>query len=459
MSLWISRRDSKPQKKTPVVLLAMFCAVIGQPLAAKHRAKPESTDPGSKLTREIKGSLPARDGQRLRLVTELGNVRIHTGNSENVEYRITLGTDTNDPDSQKLLKDFNLTARLAPDGVVLRGETSGDECTGHLWVTFDVTVPHEYNLEVTTHGGNIETENVDGHATLETSGGNISAGNVEGAARFETGGGHISVKDVSGDFYASTGGGHITVGKIDGNATLHTAGGHIRVVSIGGTAKLDTGAGGNISVEKSGAMLTADTRGGQIEVGEAAGQVRARTGGGGIRVVRSSGPTNLESGGGSIYLTQVNSAMRASTNVGGITAWLGSDGKLGSDSKLPAGCDLHAAEGDIVVYIPKELRLTIDAAIQLGDDHRLLVDPAFPLKVSYDGTNGSHVVRASGALNGGGEVLRLRTVAGNIRLVLSDSTRQLQVYKMQMEQIQKKLLEIQKTVEVQLSKDAPPDNN
>ena len=447
-------RNYKPRIAVPVILAAILPVLIALPLAAKCRAVTASTDPGPKVTREIKGSLPTHDGQRLHLVTELGNVRVHTGSSGKVEYRITLGTDASDPDSQKLLKDFELAAHPTPDGVSLRGEISGNGCTGHLWVTFDVSVPDAYNLDVTSHGGNIETEDVDGRALLTTSGGNISAGSVNGFAHFETGGGHITVKDVSGDFFASTGGGHITAGAISGNASLHTGGGHIRVVSIGGIAKLDTGEGGNISVEKSGGGLTADTRGGQIEVGEAGGQVHARTGGGGIRVVRSSGPTNLESVRGSIYLTQVNSAVRASTNAGGITAWLGPDGKL------PAGCDLHSADGDIVVYIPKELQLTIDAAIQQGEDHRLVVDPAFPLKVSYDDvSNGSRVVRAAGTLNGGGEVLRLRTVAGNIQIVMSDANRQLQVYKLQMDQLQKRLVEIQKEFKEQTSNDDSKDSN
>jgi hypothetical protein len=446
--------NRKPRNVAALILAAILPVLIALPIAAKSPAVTASTDPGPKLTREIKGSLPTHDGQRLHLVTELGNVRVHTGSSGKVEYHITLGTDASDPDSQKLLKDFELAAHPTPDGVLLRGEISGNGCTGHLWVTFDVSVPDAYNLDVTSHGGNIETEDVDGRALLSTSGGNISAGSVDGFAHFETGGGHITVKDVSGDFFASTGGGHITAGAISGNASLHTGGGHIRVVSIGGIAKLDTGEGGNISVEKSGGGLTADTRGGQIEVGEAGGQVRARTGGGGIRVVRSSGPTNLESVRGSIYLTQVNSAVRASTNAGGITAWLGPDGKL------PGGCDLHSADGDIVVYIPKELQLTIDAAIQQGEDHRLVVDPAFPLKVSYDDvSNGSRVVRAAGTLNGGGEVLRLRAVAGNIRIVMSDSNRQLQVYKLQMDQLQKRLVEIQKEFEEQTSNDDSKDSN
>ena len=133
------------QRKLPVTFVARSAAalilaavvpmLIAFPLAAMSPAASASTDPGPKVTREIKGSLPTRDGQRLHLVTELGNVRVHIGSSGKVEYHITLGTDASDPDSQKLLKDFELAAHPTPDGVSLRGEISANGCTGHLWVT------------------------------------------------------------------------------------------------------------------------------------------------------------------------------------------------------------------------------------------------------------------------------------------------------------------------------------
>lgn len=445
----------------PARLLVLFVAALLATVAAsalwakpKAKAKPIATNAGPRLKRELTGSLSTRDGQRLHLVTDLGNIHIHSGNSDKVDYRVLLETDASAAGAQELLKQFTLLARETPEGVLLRGDATGKQCSGRLWVTFEINAPKDYNLDVRTGGGNIETEDIDGHITLVTSGGNISAGSIGGATRLETGGGHITVKDVDGELTASTGGGHIIAGAVRGNATLRTAGGHIRVASIGGVARLDTGAGGNISVEKAGMELVAETRGGQIEVGEAAGLVHARTGGGGIRVIRSSGPTNLESGGGSIYLTQVNSAVRASTNAGGITAW------LGNDAKSPGGCDLQSSDGDIVVYIPRQLPLTVDASIQLGDDHGLFIDPAFPIKVSYgDHSSGPHIVRAEGALNGGGEVLRLRTIAGNIRLVLSDANRQVQVYKQQMEQMERKVNELQMRLQEHDMSDGPsPDN-
>jgi len=44
--------------------------------------------------------------------------------------------------------------------------------------------------------------------------------------------------------------------------------------------------------------------------------------------------------------------------------------------------------------------------------------------MSFDAaSNGGHLARAEGPLNGGGEILHLRTVAGNIRVVASDAAK------------------------------------
>jgi hypothetical protein len=388
---------------------------------------------GPRLTSELKGSVPTRDRQRLRLTTDLGNVVIHTRNSESVDYHIHLETDASQKDAKQLLRNFHVSGHRTPEGVSLKGRTSGMQCSGRLWITFEVEVPKNYGLEISTGGGNIEAEDISGRVTLHTDGGNIRTGNIGGPARLETGGGHIFTKDIAGDLFATTGGGHVTTGSISGNASLHTNGGHIRVASVEGLARLQTG-GGNVTIEHSGSELIAETAGGQIEVGETAGLVRAKTGGGGIRVLRVSGPTNLETSGGSIYLTQVDNAVKASTGAGGITAW------LVSPPKSSGMCDLQSADGDIVVYLPRQLPVTIDAQVQMGGQHRVIVDPAFPLNVSYsDALNGKRTVRAEGALNGGGEVLHLRTMAGNIRLALSDTSKQMQIYKQQMEQLQQEL--------------------
>ena len=419
--------------RLPVFLgsLLLSCLLLPSNVAATGEKK--SAGSGPRVSLEIYGSVSTRDGQRLRLITDLGNVVIRAKDSGKVEYHIHLEADASQKNAPQLLKSYTVNARETSEGVSFRGQTFGRQLRGQLWVTLEINAPKNYGLDVYTGGGNIETEDVNGRVVLSTAGGNILAGNVGGGARLITDGGHITVKNVGGELAANTGGGHITTGTIAGSASLHTNGGHIRVAAVRGLARLDTG-GGNITLEQSGGELVAETAGGQIEVGEAAGLVRAKTGGGGIRVARVSGPTNLETGGGSIYLTQVDGAVRATTGAGGITAW------FVSAPRHTDTCDLQSGDGDIVVYLPRQLSVTIDAQIQQGNEHHVIADPAFPLKVSYDdASNGSRRVRAEGMLNGGGEVLRLRTVAGNIRLVLSDSNKQVQIYKQQMEQIQQKL--------------------
>jgi DUF4097 and DUF4098 domain-containing protein YvlB len=399
-----------------------------------NSTKPNNpTESGPRLSKELKGQLNVHPGQSLKLSTDLGNVRVHTGGTNALTYHILLEADASDKDAAQLLKRFDVTTKEITDGVKMHGQILGKGCTGRLWVTFDITLPKNFNVDVTTGGGNIEIPDVDGRVSLTTTGGNVTTGSITGSARIQTDGGHIITKNISQDLTAITGGGHIFVGDIQGEANLHTGGGHIRVESIAGTARVFTG-GGNVSVGKSGSQLYADTAGGQIEVGEAFSLVRARTGGGGIRVVRAGGPTQLQSTNGSIYLTQINSAIRASTDAGEITAW------FGPDAKLPGGCNLESNHGDIIVYIPKMLPITIDASVQSDNHHELFVDPSFPLKVTYDQKS---TVHAEGALNGGGETLRLHTDQGSIKLMVMDANRQVQMYKQQMEQLKRKLAELQ----------------
>ena len=424
----------------PLAEALAVCLVLAAPAFAKHKEK--SAGAGERLTADLHGSVTAHDGQRLRLLTDLGSIVIHTQNSGKVDYRVHLETDASQKDARLLLSRFAVSSTGVPEGVLLHGKAASRQCSGRLWVTFEVNVPRNYSLDVSTGGGNIHVADITGRVNLQTAGGNIAIENIAGAAHLQTAGGHISAKRVSGELVATTGGGHITTGEVGGGATLHTGGGHIRVASISGPARLETG-GGNITLEHSGPELVADTGGGQIEVGDAAGVVRAKTGGGGIRVLRVSGPTNLETGGGSIYLTQVDSAVRATTGAGGITAW------FSSGAKLPQNCEFQSGVGDIVVYLPPRLPVTIDAQVQLGEEHRVIVDPAFPLTVSYDRSGGSRVVRAEGALNGGGEVLRLRTVAGNIQLMLSDASKQMKIYRQQMDQLEEQLRRQMRTFEQQ----------
>src|SRR4029077_9577731 len=198
---------------------------------------------------------------------------------------------------------------------------------------------------------------------------------------------------------------------------------------IGGKGELAT-EGGNITVGKAGNFVAVKTGGGQIDFGEVRGSVHAQTGGGGIRVMYVSGPMDVESSGGSICLTRVSGAVRAETGSGTITAWINPEGsRMGSSStphvasaavSLSGASQLISGEGDIVVFLPRNLAANIEAIVEHGGEHRIQADPALALQIAKSAqSNGP--LKAVAALNGGGPILRLKTTGGKIKLQYLES--------------------------------------
>ena len=65
--------------------------------------------------------------------------------------------------------------------------------------------------------------------------------------------------------------------------------------------------------------------------------------------------------------------------------------------------------------------MTIDARIARGSDHRITADPALPLETNSEETAAESVARVTAMMNGGGPVVHLEAIAGNIQLRLLDA--------------------------------------
>jgi hypothetical protein len=385
------------------------------------------------------GSLATKDGLTLHLTTDLGSVKIiplPPGAPPVVRYSVHLETDARAPLAGRLLDRYSLTAQAGDAGVEIHGTlppqiTRPSAGGAQFWVQFEISVPLGYSVDVKTEAGDIETLDIGGIAILSTQGGNIRAGRVglnysheAGAgrlvAKLATEGGHIQVLDVAGDLNAFTAGGHINAGNIAGDALLHSGGGHIRAEQINGRADLQTD-GGNITVGKAGSLVSVRTGGGQIDFGEVRGSVRAQTGGGGIRIMYVSGPMEVESSAGSICLTRVAGTVRAATAGGSIRAWINPDApSSGGTVHLAGVSQLTSGHGDIIVFLPRNLAVDIDAMVESGGERRIEADPG--LSLAFQPSNhGPGSVHAVAALNGGGPPLKLRTTSGIIHLQFLDS--------------------------------------
>src|SRR5690242_13464566 len=395
-------------------------------------------EPGVPRTSIIRsGVLQTREGLTLRLATDLGSVnvkQIEPGAAPVVRYTVHVETDARGSAAAQLLSNYSLKAGTSSAGVEISGllfPQGTHHTDAQFWVQFEIAVPRNYNVEINTDAGDISTGDIGGTALLKTQGGNIITGRIGGTgirdvsrgrpvAKLETEGGHIKVMGVTGDLSAFTAGGHINVGDITGDASLHSGGGHIRARQIGGRADLDT-VGGNITVGRAASFVSVRTGGGQIDFGEVRGSVRAQTAGGGIHVIYVSGPMEVESNGGSICVTAASGTVQAATSGGSITAWINPNAPAGKGPlRLEAPSQLASGTGDIVVYLPRDLAVNIDALVSNGTEHHIEADSALHL-IMQGPVNGLGQVRAMCVLHGGGAPLKLRTTGGKIRLQFIDS--------------------------------------
>src|ERR1700741_687843 len=78
---------------------------------ARERQPAPSTNSGPRVTSQLRGSVPTKPGQRLHLAIDLGNVVIHTQETNQVDYRVSLEADSSQKDAKLLLKSFSMNAR------------------------------------------------------------------------------------------------------------------------------------------------------------------------------------------------------------------------------------------------------------------------------------------------------------------------------------------------------------
>ena len=277
-----------------------------------------------------------------------------------------------------------------------------------LDVSFCILVPARFNLDLETESGTIQVGNLDGDLRAATAGGDIHTADITGTARVQTAAGDIDLGNINQRLEAHTAGGSIRVGDVKGDAFLETSGGEIVSGMVGGSVHAQTAAG-DILLRGIGGSAIVQTAGGQIQLGECGGSVRAQTAAGSIHVDGARGRVDAETAGGSLDLLRLMSGVRAGTAVGHILVQIGASRETFSSSSL------DSSVGDLMVYLPSDLPLTVRAIIDNGAGHKIATD--FPL--TQRGEPGDWEVgpvQASGALVGGGAPLNLHAALGNIEI-------------------------------------------
>lgn len=232
-------------------------------LALQTEAIPEEEGIGG-FRDVVERTFNVADGGLLVIDADHGNVRLNSGTSGKIHVRVQ-----RKPRGGADPEDYEVTFKQERNRISIIGtNTIRNSGRNGVSVDFVVTVPHRFNVDAETAGGNISVDDMDGRVKLNTSGGNLSLGRI------------------TGQVDAHTSGGNVSLDGSNANVVVNTSGGNIKLGRVGGTVRATT-SGGNISVDEVNGEITAKTSGGQI-VARLARQPKAdcllRTSGGSITV-------------------------------------------------------------------------------------------------------------------------------------------------------------------------------
>jgi DUF4097 and DUF4098 domain-containing protein YvlB len=196
---------------------------------------------------------------------------------------------------------------------------------------------------------------------------------------------------------SSSGSGEQDVRGVRGPVEASSGSGHLRLTNIGDMVRASTGSG-HISVEGVKGSVRASTGSGEILATGVAGGLHASTGSGSVTLRQTApGDVDVSTGSGTLQLEGVHGAVRAQTASGNILA----------EGEGQESWRLSTASGSVTVRLPGEQGFTLHAHTVSGSVHTAR-------EMTVQGTFGKHDLE--GKVGGGGFLLDVSTVSGNIRV-------------------------------------------
>jgi DUF4097 and DUF4098 domain-containing protein YvlB len=355
----------------------------------------------SRLSSE--GSVPGSAALHVKI--EGGSIRLEGYSGDRISYLVRSISPASPHRSEQDLPQYKIASYV-------RGTTSWlvatprNERSGLRAIEFLVRVPQRVrSVNLDTSGGDVNVHNVGGRVSIVSGGGSLYIDDVDGMVSASTGGQDIDVGTVEGDARFRTGGGKISIRKVKGNLDAFTGGGAIFLGTGMRNAFLESGAG-DIHVSFCGGELKVQSGGGNLILGDVQGPANIRTNGGNLQLRSAKGFVQAHTTAGNIELDGVPGA-DASSEVGSIVA------KFEPSSRRNPNSLLKTAIGDITVFLPADIAITVRASVALGKNHTINSDiPG--ISIASEGTDWSSSLTAEGKLNGGGAVLEVHTGDGNI---------------------------------------------
>ena len=249
----------------------------------------------AKITRTVDKTFTVQSGGNFKALTQGGDITIRTADTPEVRIHVKqVVRASSEKEADEILEKLSLTMEQTGNDVFAEAKYESRPMGFHFgnWppvsVSFEVTVPKNFNLNLNTSGGDIVVASVKGNVRARTSGGNLKFDRVDGEIDAHTSGGDIVLQEGTARAKLGTSGGDVQIDRAGGPTEVSTSGGDITINSVTQLISAST-SGGNVRATlteplKQDTVLS--TSGGDVRVNIVKGagfELDASTSGGDVR--------------------------------------------------------------------------------------------------------------------------------------------------------------------------------
>lgn len=340
--------------------------------------------------------IPVRSGGLIEFDLETGGSITITGwGSESVQVSADV--------SGRSAENVDLKVEEKAGGVLVSTQYLEEHRSQSTSIHIDVRVPSIYNVEISSMGGGVTIDGVEGTFKGKTMGGELNLSNLKGELQLTTMGGAIRLTNSDVDGRVKTMGGKALVEDVFGDVKVTSMGGEVTRRRVTRTD------GGSI-----GEQVNINTMGGDIDVSDAPLGADVHTMGGDITIDSARDSVKAKTMGGDIRLGSVDGSVKATSMAGDVRVVV-----IGNHD-----VDLTSMHGEITLIMPDgndlDIEIELDYTKNSSRNYKIISD--FPLDQSesadwdYDRGSPRKTIRAIGRVGGGSNHVKIRTVNGNVTL-------------------------------------------
>jgi len=243
-----------------------------------------------------------------------------------------------DDELDELLEDYELD--FTKSGSVITAKVKSKsrmQFWNRLSISLTILVPEKMSCHVSSSGGGLKIDGVEGTHTFASSGGGVQLENVKGTAEVSSSGGGVKAINLSGDVRLSSSGGGVTVDGAHGSVYARSSGGGVHLNGIHGDADASS-SGGGVTVSGEAGSVKAKSSGGSVKVNirKLTKELYLESSGGGVDAVIHGGDQlgldlDLRSDRVNIELSNFSGSseknrVKGSMNGGGISVYMHASG-------------------------------------------------------------------------------------------------------------------------------------